>query len=145
MKNREKYAQKMIDIVLSDNNIAISLKDNRPVSCLNYECENCLIRNYSEAMCSIEMCSLDKLREWAESEYKESIKLTPEQVRELEYYHAHGYTFVTRFYEHKPDRVSFKSNNNKSLSAYSICPYPQLDTGKNYDIKKLLEDNKNEE
>lgn len=145
MKNREKYAKQIIDIVLSDNDIAISRKLRSPISCFNYECENCLRSiGGTEETCGIGVCSFDRLCKWAEEEYKEPIKLTPKQVQELEYYRAHGYTYVI-LKQGYGDTVILKSNNGRSLMARSICTYPQLENNKNYDIHKLLEDNKNEE
>lgn len=59
MKNREKYADEIIDIAVMSK---LALKDGKPVPCINMRCSECgfLSANHS--------CG-HNVREWLESEY----------------------------------------------------------------------------
>lgn len=64
MKNREKYAQEIIDIALSRDRIAI--KNGRPIGCSDIFCRDC------ELLLGCRYSTLDaeikSLRAWAEAE-----------------------------------------------------------------------------
>lgn len=70
MLNKEKYAKEIVELVV--NNEAIALKDNKPISCRKTKCNDC---ERHAPGCG---CSMKKLTEWANSEYKEPI-LTKEE------------------------------------------------------------------
>ena len=70
MLNKEKYAKEIADIAINEDIIAI--KDGRPVTCRKIRCIEC------ERTLSGYGCAKEKLLEWANSEYKESI-LTEEE------------------------------------------------------------------
>lgn len=65
MLNKEKYAKEIAEIAV--NNETIALKDNKPISCRKIHCIDCEqnVHGYG--------CSMKKLTEWANSEYKEPI------------------------------------------------------------------------
>ena len=65
MLNKEKYAKEIAEIAV--NNETIALKDNKPISCRKIKCIDCEqnVPGYG--------CSMKKLTEWANSEYKEPI------------------------------------------------------------------------
>lgn len=65
MLNKEKYAKEIAEIAV--NNETIALKDNKPISCRKIHCNDCgkHVHGYG--------CSMKKLTEWANSEYKEPI------------------------------------------------------------------------
>ena len=65
MLNKEKYAKEIAEIAV--NNETIALKDNKPISCRKIKCIDCEqnVHGYG--------CSMKKLTEWANSEYKEPI------------------------------------------------------------------------
>lgn len=62
MTNKEKYAEQILDIACSFNEIAVDKKTMKPVSCKDISCEDCYfgIRNCDDAC-----------KEWCESEYVE--------------------------------------------------------------------------
>ena len=64
MKNREKFAKEIVDIVLGVEDIAVDKCTMIPVKCGSLECDRC-IRDCGG------ICDDDKLLEWAEAEYKE--------------------------------------------------------------------------
>ena len=139
MRNKEKYLKEIIDFAILDGDMAVDVRTKKPIDCNEIsDCYHCLAHK------SDGTCDRNRIKDWAEEEYKEQIKLTPEQVQELEYYHAHGCTHVIIPAEGAESLLLIRSNN-KPCSAWSICKYPQLEKLKNYDIQKLLEDNKNEE
>lgn len=65
MLNKEKYAKEIAELAI--NNEIIALKDNKPISCRKIKCNDCgeNVPGYG--------CSVKKLTEWANSEYKEPI------------------------------------------------------------------------
>lgn len=65
MLNKEKYAKEIAEIAV--NNESIALKDNKPISCNKIKCNDCEkhVPDYG--------CSMKKLTEWANSEYKKQI------------------------------------------------------------------------
>lgn len=65
MLNKEKYAKEIVEIAI--NNGTIALKDNKPISCIKIKCIDC---EQNVPGCG---CSMKKLTEWANSEYKEQI------------------------------------------------------------------------
>lgn len=74
MLNKEKYAKEIAEIAV--NNETIALKDNKPISCRKIKCNDCgkHVLDYG--------CSIKKLTEWANSEYKEPV-LTEEEKEYL--------------------------------------------------------------
>lgn len=65
MLNKEKYAKEIVEIAV--NNGTIALKDNKPISCIKIKCIDC---EQNVPGCG---CSMKKLTEWANSEYKDPI------------------------------------------------------------------------
>ena len=68
MLNKEKYAEKIIEIALSANGVALDKSTNKLVSCgsLNH----CIDCKFSTEFGD---CSTEKMQEWANAEYKEPI------------------------------------------------------------------------
>lgn len=64
MKNREKFAEQIIDIALEQHRIAVDLKKREPGVCGKIICSKCLFRE-SDKDCEV------LLKEWAEKEYEE--------------------------------------------------------------------------
>ncbi len=64
MKNREKFAEQIIDIALQKNEIAVNLTSGELHTCYKIGCSECLF-NESGKECGV------LLREWAEKEYEE--------------------------------------------------------------------------
>ena len=60
MKNREKYADKIIDIAVRSK---LALEDGKPVPCIEVRCKDCDFVNH-------DVCKR-KLYEWLDSEYVE--------------------------------------------------------------------------
>lgn len=75
MKNKEKYAKEIVDIVCEGGHIAVIKKSGRITTCVNTECNLCLFRDGS--------CR-KKLREWAESEYIEKVVISKKDRTFLE-------------------------------------------------------------
>lgn len=62
MKNREKFAEQIIDIALQRKGIAVNLTSGEPCACREIKCSECL---FGGRNCEV------SLREWAEKEYEE--------------------------------------------------------------------------
>lgn len=63
MKNKEKYAKEIVEIVCEGCALAVSKETGKPVKCVNIKCSECTLGGSS-------MCST-MIKEWAESEYIE--------------------------------------------------------------------------
>lgn len=64
MKNREKFAEQIIDIATQRHKIAVNLTSGEPCACGKTECFDCLFGE-SNKDCEV------LLKEWAEKEYEE--------------------------------------------------------------------------
>lgn len=64
MKNREKFAEQIIDIALQRDGIAVNLTSGYPCACEKIRCSECLFGGKKKS-CTV------LLREWAEQEYEE--------------------------------------------------------------------------
>lgn len=64
MKNREKFAEQIIDIAIQRKGIAVNLTSGEPCTCEKIICSECLFGG-KEKSCT------DLSREWAEKEYEE--------------------------------------------------------------------------
>lgn len=65
MTNREKFAEKILDVACSGNRLAVNKATLKPVTCKGLECGDCLF--YTRG---IDHCG-DKAEKWANSEYVE--------------------------------------------------------------------------
>ena len=66
MTNREKFAEKILDIACSGGRIAVSKVTLEPIACNSLECRECLFSTHSFLNC----CA-DEREKWANSEYVE--------------------------------------------------------------------------
>lgn len=64
MKNREKFAEQIIDIALQRDKIAVNLTSGELCACGNTRCSECIFSGKNKD-CEV------LLREWAEKEYEE--------------------------------------------------------------------------
>lgn len=65
MTNREKFAEKILDIACSGSKIAVNKATSEPIACYELECKDCLFNTHSYVYCG------DKAEKWANSEYVE--------------------------------------------------------------------------
>lgn len=63
MKNKEKYAKEIVETACNGDSIAVTKEGERVVQCGNIACSECLFARFN---------CVEKIREWAESEYIES-------------------------------------------------------------------------
>lgn len=91
MKNREKYAEELLDVVCAGKNIAINKQTMQIRSCEGLLCEHCLLDG--------DDCDTN-LAEWAESEYIEPAKISKKDRAFLDYIRD-VYNFVVRNKEDK--------------------------------------------
>lgn len=86
MKNREKYAEELLNVACAGKRIAIDKQTMQIRGCEWLSCGNCLFRD-------CDGCS-KKLAEWAESEYVEPVKISKRDRVFLDY--LKGYKCVAR-------------------------------------------------
>lgn len=68
MLNKEKYAQKLAEILIHETGVGISKKDNKPGMCgEEIGCADCIRHS------GLGMCSKADLLKWANSEYKKAL------------------------------------------------------------------------
>lgn len=66
MKNREKFAKEILDIVCNGGSIGIDKSTNKPIDCKDLECINC----------SLGGNCITGISKWSESEYVEKSTIT---------------------------------------------------------------------
>lgn len=98
MKNREKYAKEIMNVACNGDSIAVIKKSGRVFSCNGTSCCLCLFRG---AGCK------EKIRDWAESEYVEPVKISKRDRTFLDY--LEGYKYMAR-------------DKNGDLYAYTTIP-----------------------
>lgn len=86
MKNREKYAEELLNVACASEKIAIDKRTMQITSCAWFECVHCLLNEGDD-------CGA-KLAEWAESEYIEPAKISKKDRAFLDY--LKGYKCVAR-------------------------------------------------
>lgn len=65
MTNREKFAEKILDIACNGNLTAINKATSEPIACQELPCEDCLFQVLGEG------CDRNEMKKWANSEYVE--------------------------------------------------------------------------
>ena len=107
MKNKEKYADQIVDTYLDGMTIAVKA-DGKPYVCQKTSCNECIF--YDRANPYERLCK-DKIRAWAESEYVERPVISKRDKAFLEYLREE-FKFVARdengelfVYETQPRKV----------------------------------------
>lgn len=103
MKNKEKYAKEIIEIVCDRCSVAVDKNTGKPEKCSALDCDKCLFLR-GKIGCD----SRKKLREWAESEYIEKSVISKKDRAFLEYL-VDDYIYIAR-------------DNDTSLCAYNAKP-----------------------
>lgn len=143
MKNREKYAEELLNVACTGNRIAIDKRTMQIRGCAGLLCGNCLFSNYGN-------CNT-RLAEWAESEYIEKLVISKRDRAFLEYlgkelkYIARGKSDNLIAYqnsaEKREDGLVFDSGAIKSLQKLNIdFPMVKWEDDKPWlieDLKKL--------
>lgn len=103
MKNKEKYAKEIVEIVCNCEYIAVDKETERPVVCSCFDCNKCMF--YVKGNCR----SRYLLKEWAESEYIEKPVISKKDKAFLEYI-KEEFKYITR------------DDGNKQLFAWNAKP-----------------------
>lgn len=64
MKNKEKFKDKIVDIVCNGGTLAVDIETNEPVDCNTFDCDKCLFHVSGFGACS------DVMKVWVNQEYK---------------------------------------------------------------------------
>lgn len=99
MKNRDKYAEELLNVACTGKKIAIDKRTMQIRSCAWFECVHCLLNEGDD-------CGA-KLAEWAESEYIEPAKISKKDRAFLDY--LKDYKYMAR-------------DKNGDLYAYTTIP-----------------------
>lgn len=130
MKNKEKYAEEIMEIACGGNSIAIVRESGRIEPCCSTFCVKCL---FNSAKCK------ERIREWAESEYIEKLVISKRDRAFLEYIRKE-YKFIARdkdgelfIYRTQPrrndERCNWTSNGCISLSIRHNVDFPMVKWG----------------
>lgn len=103
MKNKERYAKEIVQIVCDGSCVAVDKATGNPVSCNNIVCIDCTLSN--KGGCKI------ALKEWAESEYIEKPVISKKDKVFLEYV--------------KEEYKCIARNKNGELFLYRLTPYKE--------------------
>lgn len=79
MKNKEKYAEQIVEIVCGCCNFGVNKYTGRPVSCKYLYCSKCLLNEMNSRNCH------GSRREWAEAEYVERPVISKRDREFLDY------------------------------------------------------------
>ena len=109
MKNKELFADVLIDLALSGATVAINKHTNAPISCEDCNCEDCLFWE--------EVCKYEKLKSWGDEDatsFWENVEIdTPILVRhkgESEWVRRHfAYYLQGKIYAFNNGLTSFTS------------------------------------
>lgn len=99
MKNREKYAEELLNVACAGKKIAIDKRTMQIRNCEGFSCWHCLLNEHDD--CGI------KLAEWAESEYIKPVKISKKDRAFLDY--LKDYKYMAR-------------DKNGDLYAYTSVP-----------------------
>lgn len=141
MKNKEKFADKIIDFACSEDSIAVD-NQGEVVSCASMvSCENCRFGTDKECKTAI--------RVWLEEEYVKPLMISRKDIRLLEYI-KDDYTYIARdsngdlfLYTNKPEKgrdVWFLNLEfvNASLKPFDVCfPMVKWEDSEPWKIKDL--------
>lgn len=140
MKNREKYAEELLNVACTGKKIAIDKRTMQIKSCARFWCGHCLLNEYDD-------CGT-KLAEWAESEYVEPVKISKKDRAFLDY--LKDYKYIARdgdgelyVYITKPKKGlrNWADARFKSLAGLDIdlpmIKWSDADPWKIDDLKKL--------
>lgn len=115
MKNKEKYAKKIVEIACSGDTLAVSKVTGKPISCTKTSCEHCNCYNDF-------LCEEKRLREWAESECIKKPVINKMDRAFLDYLNC-NYKYIARdmsgeLYVHfsKPHKIIHYWNSTDELS-----------------------------
>lgn len=123
MKNKEKYAKEIVEIVCEGCALAVSKETGKPVKCVNIKCSECTLGG--SGMCST------MIKEWAESEYIEKPVISKKDRAFLDYLNVNIY-YIARdmggdlyVYIGKPLKFidcweSSECEANKSLRMFNV-------------------------
>lgn len=123
MKNREKFAKEILDIACNGRSIAVT-KDNKVVYCSDIPCESCMFNSCGKHIGRAQVC-LDRLREWAESEYVEKPTITSKEKMFLDLLLA-KWKYLARDKDEKLyvfDLLPSKKRDSWCIESVLICNY----------------------
>lgn len=106
MKNKEKFAKKIVELACNESDIAVSKATGIPIDCSIIECDCCAL--YEGGTYNDDTCR-GALKKWAESEYIENPVISKKDRAFLEYLREE-YKFVAR-------------DEDGKLFVYSSKPY----------------------
>lgn len=132
MTNKEKYQDKIVEIALGHDSIAVN-KKGEPVSCRGFACENCLCNSYTR----INDSCVNGLKKWANEEYRDSTIVpddTPVDTKVLVSDDMEHW--VHRYFSHNANGLTYVFTNGKT--SFTSNPMDTLD----YKYSKLYEEDK---
>lgn len=120
MKNKEKYAMKIVEIACDGKSVAIDKRTGKVNSCDCIICGNCLFDGKHG-------CN-ERRREWAESEYVKKLVISKRDRAFLDFlmgkykYIARDKTSYLYVYSEKPDKYDvFWSRNSGEYFGFNNC------------------------
>ena len=143
MTNGEKYADIILELAISHNQMAVYNDSKKPAACCDVGCNNCLFM-----YCGGCGDSYLAAQEWAESEYVEPIKISKSDRLFLDYIKKYKYIaqdFDGRIYAYisKPTKLNnaWVGSTFKSLAGLNIdfpmVKWSDAEPWKIEDLKKL--------
>lgn len=138
MKNKEKFADKIIDFACTRDNIAVNIK-GEVVGCSSLICENCKFGKKEECKTAI--------KDWLEEEYIEPPVISKKDKVFLEYL-KDGYKYIARDYDgdiflytNKPEKRFgdwYSDGEYAGIKSFDVCfPMIKRDDKEPWNIEDL--------
>ena len=112
MKNKEKYANEIIDMALRDRRMAVNNETRKPCRCCDLECKDCFFDNSNYIIPQTSDGCTENRIHWANSEYVERKEFTEQEkavIRALDNiaWIARGRDGILYGYTQKPKKSDF--------------------------------------
>lgn len=72
MKNKEKYYEEILEIIVEGGDLAVDKNTNKPRTCRGFNCDYCLFKS--------DCYGSESRKKWLEAEYQEAIHLTDDEI-----------------------------------------------------------------
>lgn len=128
MKNKEKYAMKIVEIACDGKSVAVDKRTGEVDSCDYIMCGNCLFDGKHGCH--------EIRREWAELEYIEKYVISKRDREFLEYI-KEEFRYIARDKNDKLCAYNLKPYKSKNYSKWSINDYDYLDLNYNVDFPMI--------
>ena len=136
MKNKEKYANEIIDMALRDRRMAVNNETRKPCCCYDLECKDCFFDNSNYIIPQTSDGCTENRIHWANSEYVERKEFTEQEkamvgaLDKIKWVatdrNGETYGFINKPYKSTDIWKSDNIIDSIFLSGYSSCEFKAI-------------------